>query len=213
MTSNLNKLRNEIKSIEFESDKFIPYNKYYAIEISIPDIEEEKIKEIGRNLILDSSNQPLFTYVNNNSIYVFFSCLDSGSHYFEGSHQYICSIYGSKITKLIELAEDKYVSCKIIEFESQNQVFIYLIWKNTETQFNCISYYLESPLEEVYRNTLQESISILGKKNIVWDELDKFKKFGIIYRLRERKNRIVITSCSKFIDSRKKNKHMEYLFG
>ena len=161
MTSNLNKLRNEIRTIVNDSDRIIPCKKYYAIEIFIPDIDEEKIKEIGRSLILDASNQPLFTYVNYNCIYVFFSCLDNGNHYLGGSHQLICSIYGSKITKLVELQDDKYVSCKIIEFESQNQVFVYLIWKNTETQFNCISYHLQLPLEEIYKNTLQESISIL----------------------------------------------------
>ena len=100
-SSNLNRLRNEIASLEKESDHCIPYDKYYVLEILIPvkACEGDSIRELGKNLVLDSKNQPLFTYVRYNRIYVFFSCLEKGNHHLQGSHQSLCSRYGCEITR------------------------------------------------------------------------------------------------------------------
>lgn len=210
-SSNLNKLRNEILALERDSDKFVSSKKYYAIEITIPDIDEDKIKQLGKDMVLDADNQPLFSYICHNRLYLFFSCLEQGSHYLNGSHHLLCSTYGSKITETCQ--NTGVVTCKLIELDTQNQVYIYLVWKNTEAHFESLSRLLDCTLEEAYKNTLQESTELLEKKGIIWDDVSKFGKFGIIYRLKEKRGKVVVSTFSTFLDSRKKTKHMDYLFG
>ena len=92
-------------------------------------------------------------------------------------------------------------------------MYTYLVWKNTETHFSCISRLLKCPTSETYKRTLQESVKLLEKGEINWEEIPKFEKFGTIFRLREKKGKLLVSSLSKLLDSRKKSKHMCYLFG
>lgn len=210
--SELSQLQNEILLLESQSDRYVPYDKYYALEVSFPrEIPIETIQNIGKKYVVDTDNQPLFTYSYGHKVLLFFSSLYEGKHYLSGSHQRLCSEYAAKTSKNLE--SDLSTTCKLVEFESRNRVYTYLIWKNVEAHFGCIAHRLGISFSESFKKTLQESKDLLKESGIDVEQIPKFEKFGAIYRLREKKGKVSVCSLSTFLDSRKKNKHMEYLFG
>lgn len=204
--SHLTRLRNEIASLEKESERLIPSDTYYVVIICLEG-GDFNVAEWGKKALLNSDNQPLFVYVRHNEIYLFFSCLEGESHFLKGNHQLICSKYTCDYTQKISKGT---VSCKIVELETQNKIFTYLLWKNTECSFRCLSSLLNLPLEKVYQRTIEESASMT--KEQTWEKIPKAEKFGTVYKLKEKKGKTVLSSFSKQLDSRRKSHYLNYLF-
>lgn len=208
--SHLTRLRNEIASLEKESQRIIPSNTYYVVVICLADGEID-INEWGKNAILNSENQPLFVYVRQNEIFLFFSCLEEEPHYLSGNHQSICSKYTFEYSQKLAQAKSLGVaSAKIVELETQNQIFTYLLWKNTECSFKRLSELLDIPLEKVYQRTIEELTAMVEGQT--WDSLPKTEKFGTVYKLKEKRGKTVLSSFSKRLDSRRKGHYLNYLF-
>ncbi len=200
--------------LKHKSNKFISSEKYYVIHIQLPNTPRESVNKWGRECILDADNQPLFVYVCNNEIYLFFSCLSEGDHFMKGGHQEICSMYSSKLTNKIcqinKLSSSEYVFCNLIEFETRNEVFTYILWKNAKSSFQILASLLKIPIAEVYKKTFDESLSQIKTP---WDDIPKSERYGTIYKLKKKKGKVILSSFSKLIDARKKEEYMAYFFG
>lgn len=205
MASHLNRIRSEIKTLKTKNEKFISPGSYYIVEITVPDISDQKCREWAKDLILDKDKAPVFVYTRLNEIFILYECLDCP--FLEGSHQRLCSYYSSVFTRK---SDSGYVKCGITELETQNEVFTYLLWRIIETQFLHLARVLEVPVEKVYQMTLDEACDEAGDK---WDRSSKFKKFGTVYKLREKNGKIVLSSFSKTLDARKRDHYLAYLFG
>ena len=216
-SSHLTRLRNEIAALESQSWRFVPREKYYAVQIQLPniDIPHEKINKWGKGCVLNQDHQPLFVYVCQNEIYLFFSCLKEGSHFMGGNHQAICSLYSSKFTrkvcKTFSLSKGNRVNCRLIELETQNKIFTFMLWKNTRCSFRCLASHLEIPLERAFQRTFQESVASI--KGTAWENIPKSEKYGVIYKLKDRKGKTILSSLSTLLDARKKEHYTSYFFG
>ena len=211
--SHLTRIRNEMIALEKESEKCVPKESYYVIEIKLPSTVDE-IWKWGKNIILNDDHTPLFVYIRNKDLFLFFSRSEEG-HHLNGCHQKLCSLYSSnftqKLCKIGSLSEGEYVTCRLIELSTQNKVFTYLLWKNTETWFQFLSSFTNEPPEKVYQRTIQETLDIMNN-NDTWKALSKSQRYGILYKIKEKKGRTVLSSFSKPIDARRKEHYVSYLF-
>ena len=213
-TSYTKKLKNEMENLEFQSDKIIPFEKYYIIKIHVL-AEYEVIKNLGKIFLArNSQHTPLTTYVFQNEIYLIFSRMSSEdqNHYLNGSQQKIISEYVSYVS--IELKRGCEVN--IVEFETQTQVVFYLMWK-VYTNFQLCAYEVSDKsikLEDINSFTQSEIIEKLESMGINWEEdISNERKYGIFLKLKKDKNSYVISTLSEYIDARNSRKYVNYIFG
>jgi hypothetical protein len=213
-TSYTKKLKNEMENLEFQSDKFIPSEKYYIIKIHIF-AEYDIIKNLGKIFLArNPQHTPLTSYVFQNELCLIFSRMqEDQSHYLNGSQQKIISEYISYVSTEVQSSN---CHANIIEFESQTQVVFYLMWK-VYTNFQLCAYEISNKnisMEDINSFTQTELIEKLENIGINWEEdISNERKYGIFLKLKKDKNSYVISTLSEYIDARNSKKYVNYIFG
>lgn len=213
-TSNLKRLCHEISSIEHDSDRYIPFDSYYIIHTRVLEgqVTHKELESWCKDLLSYKDHQPLVLYLYDHDIYAMYSCLEKGEHYLKGSHQALCSKYVSYFNNLIK-GESK-VECRIIEIDTQTQVFAYFSYKvfiNSQQSLIDLSNGKLTQKDIVYK-TLQELIDMLKETGVDWDEIPKIKRYGTFYKLKKKKNKVTIISMSEKLDFREVKKYNTFLF-
>lgn len=211
--SSTKRLHHEVISLEEDSDKFVPYDKYYVIAITILS-GKVTLKDIQgwakMMLTYDENHQPLVTYTYGMDIFLMYSCLNEGEdHYLKGSHQKLCSKYVSIFNNLIK--GDSNVECKIVEVDTQNQMFAYFSYKIFNNSQNTLIQLSNGKitLKDIVYKTSKELHSQLDRR---WDDIPKIERYGVFYKFKRKKNGVAITSLSDLFDARDHKKYNAFLF-
>ncbi len=216
MTSYAKRLHNEMVLLEEQSDHYISYEKYYVINIEIiqGNISPEKVQKWSKIFLTKNLNRPIVVYVYQLTISLIFSCLEENeSHYLGGSHQNIISEYTSVVANMIP--NESNIKCNIVEFDTQTQIFTYFLWKVYCNSRNCINKILPNNISLNYIKslTLEESITMLKDLGIDWSNLPNTERYGTFYKLKKKKNKIVVISLSEKFDARDSRKYTNFIFG
>jgi tRNA(His) 5'-end guanylyltransferase len=217
------KLQNNIVECEEMSDKKIPLSSYYLVIINIfqdnissnsnlSEVQKDTYIQNGKELLKqtkkDQINLPIIAYIYSNQIYILYSCLENGSHNFNGSQQQICSYF----TSIFTLKYKCFVSTKIVEFDSKIKIsayFKYRMFENTKETIRKLS--KGTITEKNIKNlTLDELIQILKNTyHINWSEIKDCEKYGIFYKYENKK----FVSKSGIIDfNNNLGQYNEYFF-
>lgn len=214
------KLHNDVLSYEKLSDKFIPLDSYYVIKIHINSTEtvtkkEAKIllkDEVGRKF---GEEMPLATYMFQNNVYILFSSLEDGEHYFKGSHQKICSTLVSRYA----LKYDCEIECSVIELDTRIKVLIYFQTKIYEaSKFYAWQLLKKTKNENEIKNLtfseIAELLARLPKKSVIWASIDPFDKYGIFYKYVKThdSSKCKYSFLSELINSENLEKFRKFLF-
>jgi len=210
--STVKKLQNEISTIEKEGIKKIEYNKFYviAVEVIEGDVKDGDVKKWVKFFLKQKSHQPLSIYTFETDIYLIFSCLDGEHkmHYLDGEYHRLISDYVSKMNNIIKGPSS--ICCHIVEFFTRTQVFAYFACKVFENSQRKMIKVTDGDVKSDY--TLQESLDIIEKSGIIWDDIPKVERYGSFYRLRRNKGRIVTVSLSESFDARDSKKYIKFIF-
>lgn len=233
------RIHNDIQEYELSSDRKIPYSFYYIIKIefyldqpetSIFDLkidqnspkifEDTNLEVCIKHILKTRQPPPLISYTNRSDtkidLYLLYSCLDSGSHYKNGSHHLICS----EISSCLSRKYDCLVLCNIVELKTRTEVYAYFQYKIYEHVKNIIVKLSNSKIstKESINLTHYELINELKERgNVVWENVDPSVRFGIFYkiirRLKAKKGDSVdFLTMSEMIDFRDIRKYERYFF-
>nr|QBK86651.1 MAG: hypothetical protein LCMAC102_04470 [Marseillevirus LCMAC102] len=216
MASYGKRLHNEMILLEEQCDRYISYEKYYVINIEIiqGDISSEEIQKWSKTFLTSNRNRPIAVYIYQLTISLIFSCLEENeSHYLQGSHQNIISDYTSIVTNMIQTESN--VKCNIVEFDTQTQIFTYFLWKVYCNSRNCINKISPNNIKLTYIKslTLSELINMLKDLGIDYSNLPSMERYGIFFKLKRKKNKIVVVSLSEEFDARDTRKYTNFIFG
>jgi hypothetical protein len=228
--SNVKKVYSEMLKIEEDSNYCVPFHKYYILNLTVDlsstknkDTKSKNAGKVSSNIQLDLDSlakkllsrniehQPLSVYIFNNNISLIFSCSEENeNHYKNGSYQKIISEYVSSLSREL----NRNVDGSIVELESKTTVITYFIWKVHSNSFN---YMIENSegvvsINDTKAKTLGELINVLQTVNIIWDDVNSKDKYGIFYKLKKKKNTIIIDSLSEFLDSRNIKSYITFIF-
>ena len=199
--------------IEQESDRYIPPHKYYILILTISDTKSLNLREIAKKMLVKNiSHQPLSAYVFENDIFLVYSCVDNEqNHYNGGSHHKIISEYVSGLTLQLKTK----IEGKILEFDSKTSVITYFIWK---IHSNSLKFMVDVSNDKISSGdtktkTLGELTLSLQDLGIDWDNLDPVDKYGVSYKLKKKKGKIIVCQLSEFFDSRDMKKYLNFIFG
>ena len=216
------RLQNEMNSLEKESDKCIPFDKFYIIKMKIEfgKYDFEDLKVWSKKLLTENSDhQPNAVYIYNSGVCLVYSSLKEGEHFLSGSHQFICSHYVSLFNNfLFKVCKDDQkivVVCKIIHFNTQTQAISYIsneIYSNTQS---ILMKYSKGSItqRDILHKTFEELVHILKKKGIVWEDISKEERFGICFNLKRKRDKLMVVSLSENFDARENKKHLNFIFG
>lgn len=216
-TSNIKRLRNEMRMLEDESDRYIPFDLYYIVKIQCETSNTQAAEKWGKNFLTrNPSHQPLVSYIfkteSSVEIVLVYSCLEeSEEHWNDGSHSEIVSHYSSLLSR--ELRSK--VNVKIVEFETRTHVLTYLSWLIHEN--SRVSMVLSSANEvtasDIRSHTHQELLEKLDSVGVDWEAFEPSEKYGTFYKLKKRKGKVVIASMSEAFDARDTRKYSAFVFG
>src|SRR5690348_1229711 len=131
-TSNIKKLTNEMSLFEEQSDRYIPGDKYYVVNIICT--TKDSLRKFSQTL-LTHDLQPLVSYLFGNSISLVYSSVgENQTHNLNGSHHKIISMFCSEITLNLKCP----VKCSIVEFDTRTQVTSYFLWKVHNNSMTCL---------------------------------------------------------------------------
>jgi len=210
-SSNVRKLQNEMVAIEEESDRFVPLDSYYCINITIPELDSDTNDLAIKFLTKNMKHQPLFTYSFDKTLLLFYSCMEEGkSHYLNGSHHSLISEY----TSILVLETGKPVNCSIVEFDSRVCVSTYFLWKTHDNSKKCMVGSSDGKISfvDTKTKTSNELIDILKTLDITWEGIPTHVKFGTFYKLKKRKGKVVISKLSENFDSRENKRYSNFMF-
>jgi hypothetical protein len=226
--SNVKKVYSEMTMLESESDYCIPFNKYYILNLTLEPSTKNNIKELKQNktkcikkinledlakkmLSRNMNHQPLSVYIFKNNISLIFSCLEENqNHYKNGSHHKIISEYVS----VLSLELKSLINGSIVELDTRTSVIMYLIWKVHSNSLRCIVDKSEGTISinDTKIQTLGELKIRLNIVDVIWDDIDLTNRYGIFFKLKKKKNTIIIDSLSEFLDSRDIKKYTNFIF-
>lgn len=216
-TSNIKRLRHEMRHLEEISDKYIPHDMYYIVKVTGIDAIEGSAKKWGKNFLTRNvTHQPLCSYIfqsgPNINIILIYSCLENGEeHYIDGSYSKIISQYASLLGR--ELNIDVVVN--IVEFETRTQLLMYfscLIHQNSRLSMITHSGN-KITLSDIRNHTQQELLEKLSESGVDWSSIPEENKYGVFYKLKRRRGNIVIASLSEAFDTRDIKKYSIFIFG
>lgn len=212
----IRRLRNEMKALEENTDKYIPPELYYIVKIRIQCSDRDSIEKWAK--IFLSSNldhQPLATYTfvdQTSEIILIFSRLEEeNDHWHQGSHSLIISHYVSTLSKEF----DGDVSAKLVEFASKTQVLAYfslLVHDNSRRNMILSSRNNISSIE-IRNCTHQELLDKLEEYGVDWELTDPSQKYGTFYKLRKKKGKVMLSTISEAFDARDTKKYSMFIFG
>jgi len=220
--------------LEKESDRYILFNDYYILILNIGEIFYKKsptksekrsplksessrplnVHDLAKKLLSRNTfHQPLATYVFGNSIFLVYSCVDEEqTHYKDGSHHKIISEYVSMLS--IELKRT--ISGSIVELDTRTSVSTYFAWK---IHSNSLEFMVEVSKGQISLNdtktkTMGELTIILQDNDVDWNSASLApEKYGVFYKLKKKKGKVVIVDLSELFDSRDMKKYTNFIFG
>lgn len=208
MTSNSKKLNNEMLLLEKQSDRTIKNEKYYIIFLRFAE-GTEGLVNIAKDLLRDKTNQPFVIYLYDNEIMLLFSCRENQEHFLHGSYQALISYY----TLLGYKKSGTDLNVKIIEMDTRTQIYTYISWKiytNSLSTIAKLSNILTT--KDVNNKTQQELLDTLKTEDIIWHDVPKHDKYGTLYKLQTKKNKLVILSLSDAFNVKDEQKYKEFIF-
>lgn len=206
-TSNIKKLTNEMSLFEEQSDRYIPGDKYYVINITCD--TKDSLRKISQTL-LTHELQPLVSYLFGSSISLVYSSVGDGqAHNLSGSHHKIISVFCSEIT--LELGCS--VRCSIVEFDSRTQVTSYFLWKVHNNSMLCLISKSKKKISvsDTKNKTFTELLETLNSNGVVWQNIPKEDRYGTFFKLR-RKKTVTVVTFSEASDAREMKKYSSFIF-
>lgn len=211
--SSYQRLMNDIRACEENSDKKINSDVYFIVKLSLLNEDIDITSFIKKDLVAKNimNVEALSAYVYRNTAYILFSSVE-GTHYLDGSHHALCSHYASNATE--------YHGChaisKVIELDNRDKVSIYLqamVTENMKETIRRVSNITVSK-KETTALTHAELINLLEQKtNIKWDETPTAQKYGIFYKLCVGKDGTKkFSTLSEIINSKSIEKLNDFLF-
>jgi hypothetical protein len=215
MASSTKRVFNEMATFEKDSCKFIDPSHLYIVKIQIDDIlQEENLKQTLSAELYDQP-EPLAIYFDNTctSIYIIFSYVvenyyfpesfdQTYKHQYEGDHHLIVSKY---VSKFISLLPGSKITAKIIEFETQIQMIIYLNCVIFNSSQNAMIKFSKGKIREdilQFRTQTELKAMLLDLSNVKWDSLPSNKKYGAFLKLKRKKNKISVSEFSGQFDDK-----------
>lgn len=209
MASSTKRVFNEMATFEKDSCKYIDPSQLYIVKITIDDasLTEDSLKKILSAELHDQA-EPLAIYYDSANVYIIFSYVvenyyfpdqqecQTYKHQFEGDHHMIISKYACNFQKL--LPESRIVA-KIIEFETQNQMTIYLtclVYTCTQEAF--VKYSNGKIREDILQFRTQSELKIMFNDlaKTCWEDLSNHKKYGTFLKLKRKKHKITTVEYS-----------------
>lgn len=230
MASSAKKLQNDVTQYEIDSDRKINAETYYIVHLKISNGDgEDKSEDISmfetsleivKNYIrktYEGDENPLVAYVHENSVYLLFSSVESGTEHFRhGSHHRICSFFASSVSR----STDVDVDCSIVEFDSRTKILVYFqmkIYENTRRKAMELVNPKDSPgvssspdMSEISIGEILETMSQPAQKK--WAKLKQPDKHGSFYKYKKQDGKHKLVALSELIDLRQTGKYMDYFF-
>ena len=187
MDSMFNTIKNEMKSLESESDKSIEPENYYLMNITLSgkEISFPQMKKWGLKFFKRTPS-PVCIYIYLSTMFLIFSCCEENTdHYLGGSHHRLVSHYTNEMGLLCKNNTLSIFTC-IVEFSTKVQVLTYLSYRVYSNNISCISKLLD---HETGSKTRKELLDQLKKNGCEWEKLGNVEKYGIFFRLNSKKGK------------------------
>lgn len=209
-TSFTKKFEIDIKYIKEQSDKRIPPDKFYLVNIQFDTLEDNS-SDMVEEFLFSVENQPAVIYFHRDVIWLIFSCLVTPGkrHFANGSHQEIISYYFRTIYALKQVLPHK---INIVEFETQTQLLSYFLLEVFKNSQKVIIEFSNGAItqEDLIYNTSFENLQKL-EEVVSWDSIPKSERYGTFYKLKKVKTEIKVISFSESYDSRNFKRYANFL--
>jgi len=221
-TSSIKNLSSEITNLIAESTNLIPIESFYVIK-TVVNVNEEILHSFSEIISKCLNFQPKpsacyhsYTELQNDifelSIILIFPFAEE-KHQLNGDHDLMVSKYTYFYSKIF--SESNEILTKIIHFESDIQLFMYISWYSYNISRKCMCSHSNGSVttKEINFRTDNELIDILGNvEGVMWDELSNEEKYGVISKIKKKKGEFVISTISEILDTREYKKYINFIF-
>lgn len=196
------RIQNEVTEYEKASDRKVPHDSYFIIEVVFDDDTIEKKEKLIKLLFTEPETygRPCLIYFTSSILYLLYSCLEDNSsssveHFCGGSHTGLASQFCYHLYQ----HTGKRVKVRIIELDTRIKVLTYLFWKCHEYTRLYVSLLTNINKKETLSMTLSE-LSIRVKN---WNDIAPSEKYGCFYRINEKGKLATLSEALNFQEMEK----------
>lgn len=193
------RLTNELELIENESVRFIKNSNCYILKIDFSMDIKNDVNDKIINKLFNISNHNFIKSIYRNSrqiILIFSACNEEETHQNKGNHHLIISSYCPVVIR--NIPEANKVNFQILEFSSEIKLSLYIKNLILLQSKQILQKYSKENIDNklLHFRTNKELYEYL---NINWDDIPNNEKYGIVSKLKNKKD---IENISEDFDSR-----------